>query len=124
MTPARRTGWRSPVWSAMAPPCENPARTIRRAGMPRAVSCSISASTWACEARTPASSSPRRPSRSRTSYQARITAAPVPEVLDVAAVLRRLLQLRVDDRDLAGLGQPLARPADHRLVDPLLDDLV
>src|SRR5207253_2116980 len=74
---ARRAGWRSPVWSAMAPPCENPARTIRRAGMPRAVSCSISASTWACEARTPASSSPRRPSRSRTSYQARITAPPL-----------------------------------------------
>ena len=50
--------------------------------------------------------------------------AQVLEVLDVAAVLLRLAELGVDDRDLAGLGDAIARALDQRLVDPLLHDLV
>jgi hypothetical protein len=37
----------------IAQPCEKPARTMRSAGMPRAFSRAISASTSCCEARRP-----------------------------------------------------------------------
>src|SRR5881397_1664612 len=70
MIPASRSGWRSPVWSAIAPPWEKPATTIRAAENPRAFSPAISASIRACDARIPAASSLPSPT---TSYQARIT---------------------------------------------------
>src|SRR5256885_3861733 len=38
MTPAMRSGWRKPVCSAIAPPCENPASTNRSAFVPRSLS--------------------------------------------------------------------------------------
>jgi hypothetical protein len=44
--------------------------------------------------------------------------------LDVRPVLQRLGGLIVDDRYLPRLRHALARPLHHRLVDPLLDDLV
>src|SRR5215470_18666189 len=46
------------------------------------------------------------------------------QILDVAAVLVAFGGVRVDDRDLPGLRDPLGGPLDDRLVDPLLDDLV
>src|SRR5882672_5726653 len=61
MMPAMRSGWRNPVWSAIAPPCEKPASTRRWASVPRSFSRAIRASIRACEARTPASSSRRMP---------------------------------------------------------------
>src|SRR2546426_7022924 len=70
MVPASRSGWRRPVWSAIAPPWEKPASTIRAAEKPRALSRAISASIRASDARIPAASSPPSPT---TSYQARIT---------------------------------------------------
>src|SRR5256884_1133810 len=70
MIPARRSGGRRPVWSAIAPPWEKPASRTRAAGNPRAFSRAISASTRACDARIPAASSLPSPT---TSYQARIT---------------------------------------------------
>jgi len=49
------------------------ARMMREAGMPRAFSRAISASTSRCEARRPPSSSRRLRSALLMSYQARIT---------------------------------------------------
>src|SRR5439155_3134804 len=46
------------------------------------------------------------------------------QVLDVRPVLQRLGGLIVDDGHLPRLRHALARPLHHRLVDPLLDDLV
>jgi len=59
MMPASRSACRSPVCSAIAPPCEKPASTMREAATPRFFSLAISSSTCACEARTPAASSRR-----------------------------------------------------------------
>src|SRR5438093_842881 len=73
MIPASRSGCRRPVWSAMAPPWEKPASTRRLAATPRAVSRAMSASIRCCDSRTPASSSRRTPTSSRTSYHARLT---------------------------------------------------
>src|SRR5260221_12439103 len=71
MIPAMRSGWRNPVCSAIAPPCENPASTSRAAFVPRVFSRAIKASIKACEARTPRSSS-RRIAPSVMSDQARM----------------------------------------------------
>ena len=46
------------------------------------------------------------------------------QVVEVRAILLGLHGLGVHDGDPAGLGHPLARAPDHRLVDALLDDLV
>ena len=72
MMPARRSLWRRPACSAIAPPWEKPASTMRFAAMPRDFSRASKASTLFCEARTPVSSSRRR-AASLMSYQARIT---------------------------------------------------
>ena len=42
-----RLGWRRPVCSVIAPPCEKPASTMRARGVPRSTSRAISASTGA-----------------------------------------------------------------------------
>src|ERR1700730_16653363 len=68
MIPARRSAWRNPTCSAMAPPREKPAGAI-----PRCRSRSTSASIWRADWRTPASSSRRAPARARMSYHARMT---------------------------------------------------
>src|SRR5712691_3532591 len=76
MIPAMRSGWRKPVCSAMAPPCENPASTSRCAFVPRSFSLPIRVSIRACEARTPRSSS-RRSAPSMMSYHARMRMPPL-----------------------------------------------
>src|SRR6267378_7746988 len=76
MIPAMRSGWRKPVCSAIAPPCENPASTSRSAFVPRFFSRAIKASIKTCEARTPRSSS-RRIAPSVMSYQARMRMPPL-----------------------------------------------
>src|SRR5229473_7920483 len=76
MIPAMRSGWRKPVCSTIAPPCENPASTSRSAFVPRFFSRAINASIKACEARTPRSSS-RRIAPSVMSYQARMRMPPL-----------------------------------------------
>src|SRR5882672_3700412 len=76
MMPATRSGWRRPVWSAIAPPCEKPASTRRLTAVPRSFSRAIRASIRACEARTPLSSS-RRIAPSVMSYQARMCMPPL-----------------------------------------------
>src|SRR5882672_2060678 len=76
MIPAMRSGWRKPVCSAIAPPCENPASTSRSAFVPRFFSRPIKASIRTCEARTPRSSS-RRIAPSVMSYQARMRMPPL-----------------------------------------------
>src|SRR5262245_39883875 len=73
MIPARRSGRRKPVCSEIAPPCEKPASTRRRAAVPRASSRAMSASTNPCDARTPRSSSRRAASPPAMSYHARMT---------------------------------------------------
>ena len=72
MIPASRSAWRTPVCSAITPPCENPAMTMRRASMPLAFSRAMSASTCACDSRTPATSARLVMSPAERSYQARI----------------------------------------------------
>src|SRR6267143_436797 len=76
MIPAMRSGWRKPVCSAIAPPCENPASTSRPAFVPRFFSRPIKASIKTCEARTPCSSSCRF-APSVMSYHARIRMPPL-----------------------------------------------
>src|SRR5712664_2015588 len=76
MIPAMRSGWRKPVCSAIAPPCENPASTSRSAFVPRFFSRAIRVSIRICEARTPRSSS-RRIAPSVMSYQARMRMPPL-----------------------------------------------
>ncbi len=61
----------------MAPPWEKPASTMRAAAMPRVRSRAISASTCACDRRTPGRSARACSSASRMSYHARITHAVV-----------------------------------------------
>src|SRR5690242_10284105 len=70
--PASVWAWHRPAASAIAPPCEKPASTIRPAGTPRWCSRAISASTAAIDARTPASSWGARASKPAMSYHARI----------------------------------------------------
>ena len=50
--------------------------------------------------------------------------AQVLQVLDIGAILGRLVGLGVNDGDFAGLGYALARTPHQGFVDPLLDDLV
>src|SRR5882672_8838358 len=76
MIPAMRSGWRKPVCSAIAPPCENPASTSRSAFVPRSFSLPMRVSMDACEARTPCSSS-RRFAPSAMSYHARMRMPPL-----------------------------------------------
>src|SRR5712692_512322 len=73
MIPARRSAWRSPVCSAIAPPCEKPASTMREAATPRAFSRAMSRSSAACDSRMPRSSGMRATSPWVMSYHARIT---------------------------------------------------
>ena len=72
MIPPRRSPWRSPACSAIAPPCEKPASTMRAASTPRFFSRAMSCSTCACDSRMPRSSGSRAMSFIAMSYQARI----------------------------------------------------
>ncbi len=75
--PASLRGWRKPALSAIAPPCEKPARKMFSSGTPRAFSRAISASTAAIDSRIPASSWRARASKPWMSYQARIGTPPL-----------------------------------------------
>src|SRR6201991_912376 len=70
--PASASRGRSPAESAMAPPCENPASTMREVGMPRSFSRAISASTSSIEPRMPSAPCFSRTASPLMSYHARI----------------------------------------------------
>ena len=59
--PARRFGWRRPSKSAIAPPWEKPARTMRSLGTPRSFSRATRSRTEAADSRIPRSSGARLP---------------------------------------------------------------
>ena len=77
--PASGVARRNPAASAIAPPCENPARMTCDGGTPRSPSRAINLSTSAIDSRTPVSSSWRVKSlpKARMSYHARIRTPPL-----------------------------------------------
>ena len=78
MMPASRSACRSPAYSAIAPPCEKPANTMRDSPeCPRSFSRRASASSCACDSRTPAMSARLLRSAAQMSYHARMRHAVV-----------------------------------------------
>src|SRR5882672_9436143 len=102
MTPARPSAKRGAVESDTAAPCEKPARTTRRGGMPRSPSLAISCRTRASLARKPVTSSAALRSNPLRSYQARMGMPPLMLTGRTGALGKTNRQARSPRRTISG----------------------